>query len=166
MDADLAHARAAIRAATCDLTVERIAREVPGRWSIGEILEHLLLGFETNVAALEKALAAGATLASRPTFVQLLTRILVVDFGYFPRAQAPNSVQPRGSVGAEQVREAIDEALVRLDAVLDRAAERFGEGTPLLKHRYFAALTVRQWRRFHRRHTLHHLRQVRARASA
>ena len=60
----------------------------------------------------------------------------------------------------------IDEALVRLDAVLDRAAERFGEGTPLLKHRYFAALTVRQWRRFHRRHTLHHLRQVRARASA
>ena len=166
MDADLARARAAIRATTGDLTVERIAREVPGRWSIGQVLEHLLLGFETNVAALEKALAAGATLASRPTFVQLLTRILVVDLGYFPRVQAPNSVQPRGSVGADRVREAIDEALVRLDTVLARAAERFGEDTPLLKHRYFAALNVRQWRRFHRRHTLHHLRQVRARASA
>jgi hypothetical protein len=166
MDADLARARAAIRATTGDLTVERIAREIPGRWSIGQILEHLLLGFETNVAALEKALAAGTTLASRPTFVQLLTRILVVDLGYFPRVQAPNSVQPRGSVGADRVREAIDEALVRLDTVLARAAERFGEDTPLLKHRYFAALNVRQWRRFHRRHTLHHLRQVRARASA
>jgi hypothetical protein len=166
MHSDLTHARTAARATTGALTVEQIAREVPGRWSIGQILEHLILGFEANTTALEKALASGATRATAPTLAQRLSRLLVIDLGYFPRAEAPASVQPRGSVDVGSVREVLDAALVRLDATLDRAAERFGEGTPLLRHPYFAALTVRQWRKFHRRHTLHHLRQVRARARA
>lgn len=164
MNNELAHARTAIRAATGALTVEQIAGAVPGRWSIAQILEHLLLGYQANVAALEKALAKGITLAKAPTRRQRLFRLVVIDLGYFPRAEAPESVRPRGSVEAERIREAIDAALVRLDASLDRAAERFGEATPLLRHPYFAALTVRQWRKFHRRHTMHHLRQVRARA--
>jgi len=166
MHNDLAHARTAIRATTGALTVEQIARVVPGRWSIGQILEHLILGFEANATALEKAVATGATRAKAPTLLQRLSRLVVINFGYFPRAEAPASVQPRGSVDVERIRETIDAALVRLDATLDRAAERFGERTPLLRHPYFAALTVRQWRVFHRRHTVHHLRQVRARARA
>jgi hypothetical protein len=166
MHSDLAHARTAIRATTGALTVEQIAREVPGRWSIGQILEHLTLGFEVNTAALEKAVVSGSTRAKAPTLMQRLFRLVVIDFGYFPRADAPEYARPSGSVDVERIREAIDAALVRLDATLDRAAERFGEGTPLLKHPYFAAMTVRQWRRFHRRHTVHHLRQVRARARA
>jgi hypothetical protein len=119
-----------------------------------------------NTTALEKAIALGATRARRPTLAQRLSRFLVVDLGYFPRAEAPEYARPRGSVDVERIREAIDAALVRLDATLDRAAERFGEGTPLLRHPFFAAMTVRQWRTFHRRHTLHHLRQVRARVRA
>lgn len=163
MDRDLARARTAIRTTTGALTTEDIGRPVEGRWSIGEILEHLTLGFEVNTKALERAISSESTLARTPTLVQRAWRLLVIDLGYFPRAEAPESVRPRGSVEAEHSREAIDEALVRVDATLDRAAERFGVGTPLLKHPYFGALTVRQWRRFHWRHTVHHLRQVRAR---
>jgi hypothetical protein len=85
--------------------------------------------------------------------------------GYFPRARAPEVVYPRGSVPAERSREATVEALAAVDSALARAAERFGLATPLLKHAFFGAMTVPQWRKFHFRHTAHHMRQVRERAT-
>jgi hypothetical protein len=166
VDVFLTRARTAVSTATGALTAEQIARPVEGRWSIGEILEHLTLSFQANAGALERAVASGATRAKPPTVVQRLSRLVVIGPGYFPRAQAPEAVRPRGTVEVERSREAIDEALVRLDAALVSAAERFGDNVPLLRHQYFGALTVRQWCRFHWRHTLHHLRQVRARARA
>ncbi len=166
MDAYLQRARAEIEAATGHLTVEQIGREVPGKWSVAQILEHLTLTFRLNVSALEKALATGDTMARRPTLYQRLSRELVITVGYFPRAQAPVLVTPSGSIPPEEARAAIAAALAALDAALVRAAERFGERTPLLKHAFFAALTVPQWRKFHWRHTCHHMRQVRARSAA
>ena len=156
----------AIEAATGHLTVEQIDRPVPGAWSIGEILEHLTLSFSACAIGLEKAAASGNPKAGRRTLVRRLWRVLVVDLGYFPRARAAEAVMPRRSVSAENSRQAIHDALVRLDAALARAAERFGDQTPLLKHPYFGGLTVPQWRRFHWRHAVHHMRQVRRRSTA
>jgi len=164
MDVYLKRAQEEIAAATAQLTVEQIAREIPGKWSIALILEHLTLTFRLNVGALEKALAAGETMARRPTLYQWLSRVLVIDVGYFPRARAPELVTPSGSIPPEQTRAAIAEALTALDAALARAAGRFGARTPLLKHAFFAAMTVPQWRKFHWRHVRHHMRQVRARS--
>ena len=166
MDVYLKRAQDEIAAATGHLSVERIARLVPGKWSIALILEHLTLTFRLNVSALEKALASGDTRARRPTFYQWLARELVLRVGYFPRATAPELVTPSGSIPPEQVRPAIAEALTVLDATLARAGERFGLRTPLLKHAFFAALTVPQWRKFHWRHAHHHMRQVRERSGA
>jgi hypothetical protein len=165
MDVFLQRAHDEIVAATGLLTVERVAREVPGKWSIALILEHLTLTFRLNVGALERAIAKGETMARRPTLYQWLSRVLVLDVGYFPRARAPEGVVPTGSIPPETVREAIAAALVALDASLDRAGARFGAGTPLLKHAFFAAMTVPQWRKFHWRHVHHHLRQVRERST-
>ena len=164
MDLHLKRAHDEIAAATGHLTVEQLARSVGGKWSPALILEHLTLTFRLNVSALEKALAAGETKARRPGLRQRLGRMLVLDLGFFPRASAPEAVVPSGSIPPDQVRAAIAEALVTLDATLERAAERFGEGTPLLRHAFFAAMTVPQWRRFHWRHARHHMRQVRERA--
>jgi hypothetical protein len=155
-----------IVAATAHLTVEQLARATGGRWSPALILEHLTLTFRLNVSALEKALASGETKARKPSLYQWLSRVLVLDVGYFPRANAPEGVVPSGSIAPEQVRAAIAEALTSLDATLDRAAGRFGEGTPLLRHAFFAAMTVPQWRKFHWRHVRHHMRQVRRRSAA
>jgi hypothetical protein len=158
-------ARREIEAATGHLTVEQIARAIPGKWPIALILEHLTLTFRLNVSALEKALASGDTKARRPTPYQWLSRVLVLDIGYFPRATAPENVTPSGSIPPGEVRAAIGEALTSLDATLTRAAERFGETTPLLRHAFFAAMTVPQWRKFHWRHACHHMRQVRERSA-
>lgn len=166
MNVHLKRAHDEIVAATGHLTVEHLARTAGGKWSPALILEHLTLTFRLNVSALEKALASGATKARKPSLYQWLSRVLVLDVGYFPRASAPEGVVPSGSIPPEQVRGAIAEALTVLDATLDRAAERFGERTPLLRHAFFAAMTVPQWRRFHWRHVRHHMRQVRERSAA
>lgn len=154
-----------IRRAAGSLDAGVIARPVPGRWSIALILEHLTLAFRANAAAMEKMLASGEPRARRPRLAQRLGRILVVDLGYFPRVEAPEMTRPAGSIPAAQARTAIEEALAALDAALTRAAARFGEDTPVANHPYFAGLTVRQWRKFHWRHTVHHMRQVRERAA-
>lgn len=166
MNLYLERASEEIHAATGHLTVEGMARRIPGKWSIAEILEHLTLTFALNVRSLEKALAAGETKSARPTAFKWLSRIIVIDLGYFPPARAPELVTPRGSIEPERSRAAIHDALVTLDTTLDRAAARFGSQTPLLKHAFFAGLTVPQWRKFHWRHTRHHMGQVRKRSAA
>jgi hypothetical protein len=166
MDVYLKRAHDEIVAATGHLSVEQIARAIPGKWSIALILEHLTLTFRLNAGVLETALASGETRARRPTLYQWASRVLVIDIGYFPPATAPVPVTPSGSIPPEQLRAAIAEALAALDDALARAAARFGERTPLLRHAFFAALTVPQWRKFHWRHARHHMRQVRRRSRA
>jgi hypothetical protein len=148
---------------TGSLSPEDITRPVPGRWTIQDILEHLTLAYSHGTASLERALASGARRARRPTPLEWLARILVVDIGYFPRAKAPARAQPHGSIPPERVREAARESLIALDDALARAAVRFGTRTAVTNHPYFAGLTVSQWRRFHLGHTRHHMAQVRER---
>ena len=166
MDPYLMAARQAIDAAVGALPLETIARRPPepGRWSIAQILEHLTLAFRANAAAFEKALASGELRARRAVLKQRLGRMMVVDLGYFPRARAPEMTTPSGSIPAETSVAAIREALDTLDGVLSRVAARFGDDVLVANHPYFAGMTVRQWRKFHWRHAVHHMRQVRQRA--
>ena len=165
MDAYLQSALDTIDEAAGRLDAPVVARPVAGQWSIAEILEHLTLAFTANAAGLEKALASGELRARHPRFKERLARILVVDVGYFPRVEAPQMTRPHASIPPERSLAAIREGLTALDATLTRVAARFGEAVLVSNHPYFAGLTVRQWRKFHWRHTVHHMRQVRARAA-
>jgi hypothetical protein len=165
LDAFLQSALDTIEEAAGTLDARVLAQPVAGRWSIAEILEHLTLAFTANGAVLEKTLASGELRARPPRFKQRLARVLVVDVGYFPRVEAPEMTRPHASIPPERALAAIREALTTLDATLSRVAARFGEAVAVSNHPYFAGLTVRQWRKFHWRHTVHHMRQVRARAT-
>ena len=148
------------------LSVETLQRKVDGRWSIGEILEHLTLVFTGSAATLEKALASGELRARRPTVKQTLGRILVVDLGYFPRVEAPSTSRPTGTIPADQALAAIRASLESLDGTLARVADKFGVSVPVSNHPYFAGLSVQQWQKFHWRHTGHHMKQARERSHA
>jgi hypothetical protein len=163
MDAHLKQALDAIEQATVNLTAEQIGRPVPGKWSVAEILDHLRLAFEANARALERVTESGQPRARRPRAVEWLARTCVIDIGYFPRARAPEQTTPGKSVPPGQIVDAARQALVAVDAALTKAAARFGEHTPIVNHPYFAQLTVHQWRKFHWRHTAHHMKQVRER---
>jgi len=160
MNTYLRSAREAIDDATHGLTPAAIGRAVEGRWSIGEILEHLTLAFRANAVALEKVLASGELRARRPSITQRLGRIVVTDFGYFPRVEAPETTRPTRAIPADRAVSEIRDALDRLDGTLARIAARFGEDAPVSNHPYFAGMTVHYWRKFHWRHTVHHMAQV------
>ena len=154
-----------IDAATGRLPVEVIVRPAEGKWSIAQILEHLALAFSANATALEKALASGELRARTPRVSQVLGRVLVIDFGYFPRVPAPEATRPSG-IEPERSLLSVRDALLRVGSVLTRVGSRFGEAVRVANHPYFGGLTVRQWRKFHWRHTCHHTRQIRARCGA
>jgi hypothetical protein len=163
MDPYLRAAREAVDAAAGDLPLDLLGRAVDGRWSIAEILEHLTLAFAANAAALERALASGERRARPPVLRQRFWRFVVVDLGYFPRVKAPEKTRPSGSIPAERSREALRDALDRLDVALTRVADRFGSDVAVANHPYLGGFSVRHWRKFHWRHTVHHMRQVRRR---
>jgi hypothetical protein len=162
MDHYLAGALAAIDDTVGDLPVEVIARRPtdPARWSIAQILEHLTLAFRANRAVFEKALASGELRARRPTLKQRTLRVLVVDVGHFPRATAPEMTRPSGSIPVEESVTAIRSALEALDTTLTQVESRFGSTALAANHPYFGGLSVAQWRKFHWRHTRHHMKQV------
>lgn len=162
MDHYLAGALGAIDETVGDLPVEIIARRPtdPERWSIAQILEHLTLAFRANRAVFEKALASGELRARRPTLKQRMLKALVVDVGHFPRATAPELTRPSGSIPADESVAAIRSALEALDATLTLVAARFGTAALAANHPYFGGMSVAQWRKFHWRHTLHHMKQV------
>ena len=152
-----------IEAAAGGLATEVIVRPAGGRWSIAEILEHLALAFAANAAALDKAVSSGQLRARKPGVRQTLGRMLVIDLGYFPRVSAPETTRPSGR-SPEGSLPSVREALRQVDGALTRAADRFGEDVRVTNHPYFGGLTVRQWRKFHWRHTRHHMSQVRQRS--
>lgn len=165
MHAYLQSAHDAIAREAGSLSADAIARPVAGHWSIAEILEHLTLAFSKSAQTLEKALASGELRARTPGLRHTFGRILVVDIGYFPRAEAPQATRPCGSIPPERSVVALLDTLRTLDDVLVRVSARFGDALPVANHPYFSGMTVPQWRKFHWRHTIHHMRQVRALAS-
>jgi hypothetical protein len=163
MDSYLRAAWTEIEGATRGLGPDQLARAaaLPGRWTIPQILEHLMLAFAGNTKAFEKALASGEARGRPAVLKQRIGRLLVVDLGYFPKARAPEMTIPSGSVPPEQIVEAVRLALDTLDGTLDRVAARFGDDALVANHPYFGGMTVAQWRKFHWRHTVHHARQIR-----
>ena len=166
MNGFLKSARDAIDDAAGRLSPEILARKVDGRWSIAETLEHLTLAFTANAVALEKPLASGELRVRTPVLKQRLGRFMVIHLGYFPRVEAPSMTRPSGTITVDRSLPAIREALDAVDATLARVGKTFGENVQVSNHPYFGGLTVRQWQKFQWRHTLHHMKQVRARSSA
>jgi len=164
MDPYLLRALASIDESTRSLTPEQVAQPVPGKWSIAQILEHLTLAYRGSTKAVERILASGERRPASPGVRSWLARTAVVEFGYFPRVESPDSARPQGHLEAGTLQQAVREALRALDQSLLRAAERFGEREPLFDHPYLGGMSAQQWRKFHWHHTAHHMRQVRERA--
>ncbi|MEO6213697.1 MAG: DUF1569 domain-containing protein [Vicinamibacterales bacterium] len=165
MNSHLRSAREAIEDGAGSLALDVIGRPVDGRWSVAEILEHLTLAFRGNTASLHKALESGEPRARPASLKQRLGRVVVVDLGYFPRVEAPQMTRPTRAIPADRALPEIRDALELLEATLTRVSETFGPHVAVANHPYFAGMTVDQWRKFHWRHTVHHMKQVRALSS-
>ncbi len=136
----------------------------PGRWSVQQIVEHLILTYEATTEVLTARIAKGRPTQARPTLWQHCTRLWVVRLGYFPSGvRAPDAVTPPATTipqpGDDLAARAAAQ-LRRLEATLEHASELFGAETRSVSHVVLGPLSPAEWRRFHTIHGRHHLSQI------
>ena len=132
----------------------------PGKWSCAQIFEHLLLSYTATTTGTRKAMEIGKPLGGRPTLRDRVSTFYVAGLGLMPSGRrAFESVTPKEGAGPQALGQ-FNDALVAMDATLADAEKRFGSRVRLLDHPILGPLTANQWRRFHRTHARHHLKQV------
>jgi hypothetical protein len=139
---------------------EELLRRPPGKWSVAEILEHLLLSYTGTSKGCENMLASGSPQVTPPTAAQQMKTFVVLTLGYYPTGiPAPQRVVPKGRA-VEEVTGGILPQISSMDEWLRRCEDRFGKRVPLLNHPVLSPLTGEQWRKFHWMHGRHHIRQI------
>ena len=132
----------------------------PGKWNCAQILEHLRLTYTATTKGTLKALEMGRPLGGEPSWRARFNVFYVTALNRFPSGRtAPKNTQPVDGSGFESLRK-FNDALVAMDAILADAEKRFGNKVNLLDHPILGPLTAQQWRRFHRTHARHHLKQI------
>jgi DinB family protein len=138
----------------------------PGKWSIQQIIEHLLLTYSGAEVALNARLAKGRPTAAKPTAFQQLQQFAVCRFGYFPTGrQAPDMVMPAAPtmhpLSGEELATATEDSLTKFDVLCNETERLFG-ASQCASHNVLGPLSVDQWRRFQLIHGRHHLKQIAA----
>ena len=132
----------------------------PGKWSCGQIVEHLLLSYTLTTKGTQQALRAGKPQGGKPSVQDRIATFLVATLGYMPSGRvAFEAITPGKESGTESLRQ-FNDALVAMDASLLDAEKRFGSKVKLLDHPVLGPLNAQQWRRFHLTHGRHHLKQI------
>lgn len=138
----------------------------PGKWTIQQIVEHLLLTYASTETAINARLAKRTPTRAKPTLTHRILRFAVTRCGYFPTGrESPPMVAPQPSAyplsGADLI-EATAEHLVRLDLLFTEAEALFGPACQCANHHILGPLNIDQWRKFHLVHGEHHLKQIAA----
>jgi hypothetical protein len=130
----------------------------PGKWSAGEITEHLRLALE----ALDRELRGDSAMRRvLPWWKRILLRRTVLPrilrTGRFPKGVAPREVRPSApGIGQAEALRRLTEALGRFEAACGNRSA-FGRR---LTHPYFGGLALPRYYRLLALHTLHHREQL------
>jgi hypothetical protein len=135
----------------------------PGKWSIQQIVEHLLNTYRGSIPAIQARLDKGSGTRADPTFRQRMGQFFIITLGRFPHGRvAPAAVAPSLPTtvrsGAE-LAERVSAELRKLDEVTARGEHLFGD-RQAVSHIILGPLSMHQWRRFHLIHGRHHLKQI------
>ena len=161
MDFCLERLQQGILSATSGLTPEKLSdRPIAGKWSAGEILEHLYLTYTGTTRGFEKCLDGSKPLAGTPTWKDGVRRLFVLGMQQLPEGRkAPANLAPKG-LPHEQVLRDITTKIREMDAAITRAEVKFGKDACVLNHHVLGPLTGQQWRKFHLVHGRLHVRQL------
>ena len=159
---DLRHALDDIDGVVGSCTTAAFSRVVTGTWTLAHVLEHLGKAYTGTAYILDQAVSDGAPKGSSPRVVQRLVASVILRGWYFPSGvKSPAVAMPTGLDGAAAL-DLVRSGLLSLDEASRRALEAFGPRARVANHPLLGGFTVAQWRTFHRRHTTHHVRQIRA----
>jgi hypothetical protein len=143
-----------------DLSPDELAYRAEGKWSVGEVLEHLYLTYTGTIKGCERCLAAKKPLTTPRTLMQRCKAFTVLAVGYYPTGvTSPKTVRPKG-IPCEQFLGGITQQITSMDEWITRCEDYYGVRTRLMDHPIMGALTGPQWRKFHWVHGMHHVRQI------
>jgi hypothetical protein len=134
----------------------------PGKWSIQQIVDHLLLTYSLTQRSLEQRIAKGRPTQAPVLFEHRARQFVCVTLGIFPGGRAapapvdPSPTEPR--TGSELLR-SVHQELTDLDQHCDQAEAIFSSRRTVTHH-VLGPLSVPQWRRFHLIHARHHIKQI------
>jgi hypothetical protein len=135
-----------------------------GKWSIQQIIEHLLLSYSGTELALNARLAKGTPTRAKPNLLQRASQYTLIHLGYFPIGrEAPPLVTPPTTshpLSGRELAEAAAEHLHRIDDLSAEGEKLFGAHDRCASHMVLGPLSINQWRRFHLIHGEHHLKQI------
>ena len=138
----------------------------PGKWSIQQIIEHLLLTYSSTETAINARLTKRTPTRARPTLTNRVFQIAVTRCGYFPTGRkAPEMVTPQPTthpLSGDDLTQAAAEHLSRLDLLFTEAETLFGPASQCASHAVLGPLNIDQWRKFQLIHGEHHLKQIAA----
>jgi hypothetical protein len=162
MHPDLQVTRDAIDQAIDSMTAEQLNWRCEGKWCSAEILEHLALAYGGSAKLLARVAADGKSAATKSTLKQRFRTWVVTDREILPGGRtAPQMVTPRG-MPAEQVVPTIRKNLDSMDEAIAQCEAKLGTKAKVADHPILGPLTTAQWRKFHRVHTRHHMKQIAA----
>ena len=138
----------------------------PNKWSIQQIIEHLLLTYASTETAINARLTKRTPTRAKPTVAHRVFRFAVTRCGYFPTGRkAPEIVTPQPTthpLSGEDLTQAAAEHLARLDLLFTEAETLFGPTSQCASHTVLGPLNIDQWRKFQLVHGEHHLKQIAA----
>ena len=134
------------------------------KWSIQQIMEHLLLTYSSTATAINARIDKGTPTQAKPTLAQRVFGYAVTRCGYFPTGrQAPPMVTPESNsqpLSGGRLTQIASERLTHLDQLFAQAENLFGHASQCASHAVLGPMTIHQWRRFQLIHGEHHLKQI------
>jgi hypothetical protein len=138
----------------------------PDRWTIQQIIEHLLLTYSSTETAISARLTKRTPTRAKPTLMHRIFQFVVTRCGFFPTGrESPPMVSPQPTthpLSGADLTEATAEQLARLDLLFTEAETLFGPASQCASHTVLGPLNIGQWRKFHLVHGRHHLKQIAA----
>jgi hypothetical protein len=138
----------------------------PDKWSIQQIIEHLLLTYSSTETAITARLAKRTPTRAKPTLTHRVFQFAVTRCLYFPTGRvAPPMVTPQPTthpLSGEDLTQATARHLADLDLLFNEAETVFGAASQCASHAVLGPLNIGQWRKFHLVHGEHHLKQIAA----
>jgi hypothetical protein len=136
----------------------------PNKWSVQQIVEHLLLSYFGTETAINARLVKRTPTRAKPGILQHCSQYTLIHLGYFPTGRkAPPPVTPPPTthpLSGEALIHAAAEHLGHLNLLLTEAEALFGATDRCASHMVLGPLSVNQWSRFQLIHGEHHIKQI------
>jgi hypothetical protein len=136
------------------------------RWSVQQIVEHLILSCRETSKKLESRLQKGSvSRKAGRTPTQWALQLMVLTLGHHPvgvpaLAETIPPVGPSLQANGDLLTQQLNLEMEAMDKLLERCRSKFGMER-VASHPIFGSLRVDQWRRYHALHVLHHAEQIR-----